>query len=112
LDANDKFEVNMAIFPNMILLKHKLLYINKYYLYLEVNDMSEKAINKIEQEIEDLVLEEKLILLERIIHRLKEDATKRKRKDFSIYRGIYKNLNIDVEKSIDEMRQEWERNIL
>ena len=76
--------------------------------------MSEKAINKIEQEIETLVLEEKLALLETIIHKLKLDVLKNKNGDADIknYRSIYKDINVDVEKSINEMRNEWERTIL
>ncbi|MBN2443774.1 MAG: hypothetical protein JXJ04_20600 [Spirochaetales bacterium] len=76
--------------------------------------MREKTINKIEQEIDTLVLEEKLALLETIIHKLKLDALKNKDSDADIkkYRGIYKDIDVDVEKSINEMRNEWERTIL
>lgn len=76
--------------------------------------MSEYKINKLEQEIDSLILEEKLALLERIIHKLKVDALKHNNNSFDItkYRGIYKDLDVNIEQSLKEMRDEWERDIL
>ena len=76
--------------------------------------MNENIINRIEQEIDTLLLEEKLILLEKIIHKLKTDTLKDKNNNFDIkkYRGIYKDIEVDIEQSINEMRNEWERTTL
>jgi Cdc6-like AAA superfamily ATPase len=73
--------------------------------------MSAQTMQKIERELYDLSITEKLSLVKRILATINiEEKDKAVGYNFSKYRGIYKNVNVDWKKEIKEIRDEWERN--
>ncbi len=82
------------------------------------------AIEKIEKEVEELTINDKLDLLENIVIQLKSSGLQDRIKilqnkskinigqkpDLSRYRGIYKGRDLNLTKESNDMRNEWERN--
>lgn len=69
---------------------------------------------KLTTELQYLSINEKLKALELIINQIKaENMINPSNIDFhpSDYKGIYKNLNLDLDKEAKELREEWNRNI-
>jgi hypothetical protein len=73
--------------------------------------MGTNTLNKIEKEIKSLPVKEQLSLVEKIIHNMNQKKEVKNNFNPSKYRGLYKNLKIDIKKETKMMREEWERNI-
>lgn len=74
--------------------------------------MSVQIMQKIEKELYNLSDTEKLTLVKKILATINIEETDNELvNNFSKYRGIYKNKNIDWKREIKEIRDEWERNL-